>query len=213
MAFAAEDEDDSATSDVTPTTYEATRLQKFAQHRPWLDRQIELARGHHKQRKAKDAELASLSDPLERVLGRGNTQLAKRRSPPPPLLRNSVGPLATASRTLDLLNAISALSPLPADHPALELVEGADPLEEDGETAAGEPSLARYYLREFEWPNAAAFSRFLNDCDRFFPRQDPALDNLARRARGAARRRSQQAVAGDDPLRRNDDRVDPNWPR
>ena len=172
LVFAAEDEDH---PEVNNTTYEATRLQKLADHKPWLDQQIELARARREQRKAKDAELASVGgDPLERVLERANARLAERRFPPPPLRRDSVGPLATASRTLGLLNAISALSPLPVDHPALELVEGDDPLDGDGlDPNPKERSLARYYLRELEWPDAATFGGFLTDCDRFFPAEIP----------------------------------------
>lgn len=99
--------------------------------------------------------------------------LAECRFPPPPLLRNLVGLLANASRTLNLLNDLHLLWPLPANHPALALVEGEDPLEETAETAAGEPLLARYYLRKLEWPNAAAFSGCLDNCDRFFPAEIP----------------------------------------
>ncbi|TKA57344.1 hypothetical protein B0A53_00572 [Rhodotorula sp. CCFEE 5036] len=169
-------EDDAGGSDdnkAARLAYEEKRVRCLTKHGEWLQTEQQRARARLQARKEFDGTLVAVAKPLERVLRRANHRLAEHKFPPPPLTSQNVGSLVEAPNTLDLLNKLQLLSPLPADHPALELVEGNDPMEEIGEAAAGQPSFARYYLRKIEWPTGAAFFGFLDDCDRFFPAESP----------------------------------------
>lgn len=147
------------------------RRDPLEKHAEWLDQQTTASIARFEARQAAERS-PSTSEPLARVLARANFALRQNRYPPPSIAADQVGPLAHAQAVLDLLNALTPLRPLPAEHPALMLVVGPDPLEEDRMAPDGE-SLVQEYIREIEWPDTSAFFGFLNDVEYLLPAEIP----------------------------------------